>query len=91
MQGIAVQAVDISECGVADADSLLQQSGKHRFKCARRPADNLEHLRSRHQLLQRLVPLAGKPRDLGRVSRSRTANGYGLECLATLQLQRLAG
>ena len=58
MQAIAVPAVDASKLGVADADCILQHGLKHRRKIAGRAADNLEHLRRRRLLLQRLGKLA---------------------------------
>ena len=54
LEAIAVTAVNIPELGVADADGLLQHCCKHRLKIAGRAADDLEHLRRRRLLLQRL-------------------------------------
>ena len=58
MQGVALPAIDISKLGVADPYGFLKHGVKHRLKIARRAADNLEHLRSRGLLLQRLGKLA---------------------------------
>jgi hypothetical protein len=64
MQGIAAPAVDISERGLTDADGFLKHRLKHGLKITGGTADDLEHLRGCRLLLQRLVQLAGEPRDL---------------------------
>jgi hypothetical protein len=52
---LAVPAVDISKCGVADANSLPQHDCKHWLEIARRTADNLKYVRRCRLLLQRIV------------------------------------
>ena len=58
VQSVAVPAIDISKFGVADAYGVLQHGFKHRLKIAGRAADDLEHLRGRRLLLQRLGEFA---------------------------------
>ena len=57
MQALAIQAVDISKLGVADADGFLQHGCEHRLKIAGRAADNLEHFRRGSLLFQRFAQL----------------------------------
>ena len=59
VEDVPIPAVDISKLGVADAYSFLQHGCKHRLKIAGRAADDLEHLRRRGLLLQRLGKLGG--------------------------------
>ena len=59
VQGIAVPAIDIAKLGIADADGILQHGCEHRLKIARRTADDLQHLRRRRLLLQRLGEFDG--------------------------------
>ena len=53
-KSVAVPAVDAAKLGVADPYSFLQHDRKHRIDIAGRAADDLEHLRCRRLLLQRL-------------------------------------
>ena len=63
-EGFAIEEQHMSEFRVADAYSVLQHCIEHRVKLAGRGADNPENLRRRRLLLQRLVTLAAKARDL---------------------------
>jgi hypothetical protein len=53
-KGLVIPAIDISKLGLAYADGISQHGSKHRLEIARRAADDLEHLRRRRLLLQRL-------------------------------------
>ncbi len=85
VHGVAIPAMDISKLGIADADGILQHGCKDRLKIAGRTADNLKHLRRRGLLLQRLLQLAAKPRDLCfLVGRGGTVTARGLWRIAAL-------
>ena len=59
LQCLAVPPVDISKRGVADADGLTKHGFKYGLNITGRAADNLEYLRRRRLLLQRLREVSG--------------------------------
>ena len=52
------------ELGLADADRILQHGLEHRLEVARRARDDLQHLRGRRLLLQRLAQFVEQARVL---------------------------
>ena len=44
LKSLAIPSEDISKCGIADANGLLQHCCEHRLKIAGRTGDDLEHL-----------------------------------------------
>ena len=56
--------IHCSKFGIADTNGFFEHSCKYGLKIAGRTADDLQHLRSRNLLLERLVSLAGEPLDL---------------------------
>ena len=48
---VAIPAIDITECGVANANSVRQHGFKHRLKIAGGATDDLKHFRRRRLLL----------------------------------------
>jgi hypothetical protein len=64
VQRLAFPAVDISECGVADADGFLQHGLKNGLQITRRAADDLQHLRCGGLLLKGLAQFIQEPRVL---------------------------
>ena len=65
-QQLAIETVDVRPRTVDPAQPrrMLHHGLKHCLQIERRPADDLEHLRSCRLLLPRLIQLAGEPRDL---------------------------
>ena len=55
---ISLAEIQIAELGLADARRVLQHGLEHRLQLAGRAADDLQHLRGRRLLLQRLGELA---------------------------------
>ena len=56
---VAFEQEQVAELGLADARRVLQHGIEHRLKLARRAADDLQHLRGRGLLLQRLAQIVG--------------------------------
>ena len=72
-ENVAIPTVDISICGVADADCILQHRVKNRLQFAGRLADDAQHFRGRRLLLQRFAQIVGAPPQL--VEQPRVLDG----------------
>jgi hypothetical protein len=74
-----------AELRLANARRVRQNGSEHWLQIAGRRADDLQDLGSRGELLQRLIPLAFKQRDLRFLASSRgTTPTHGLWRIAAL-------
>ena len=86
-EGIALASETDAELGLANARRVLQHGVEHRLQLAGRAADDLEHLRGRGLLLQRLAQIVGALAQL--VEQPRVLDGddgLGGEVLHQLDL-----
>jgi hypothetical protein len=81
------RSVDGYQIGLAQPRRQLNKRVEHGLQIEARTADGLEHIASRGLLLQGLVPLAGKPRDLRLLARR---GRFGLRRIAAFRLRRLS-
>ena len=59
IQGIPVVAIDISKAGMTNAGRILQHLCESKLQISWGAANNVEHLRGRSLLLQRLSEVGG--------------------------------